>query len=148
VGKTAPEFGLHFKTIAIPIMVNNSPEPLLETLLTAAIREKFIRDGRLTVVATEQADLILRGKIINYGVRTLSFDDQDRSSEVRIRIDAGFSLIRKGSGEELWALNLQARSEYPVFERLSSVERAKDAAESRAFKELAEELVEVMLSGL
>ena len=147
-GRISPGFDPGIKSIAIPIFENVSSEPLIETLLTEAVREEFIDDGRLEVVPVERAELILRGKITGYGTRTLAFDDTDRASARRVVMSVKVSVVERSSGKELVFFNLRARSEYAVHKKLSALEKAKESAERRGFRELAEELVELLFSGL
>jgi outer membrane lipopolysaccharide assembly protein LptE/RlpB len=147
-GRTPPNFGSGLETVAVPIFENISREPLIETALTEVVREELINDGRLEVVPQPKADLILKGRITDYWTRTLAFDASDRASEVRVTIDVRFDLVEREGGKELASFDLQARSEYAVSDKLSELEKAKEAAELRAFRELAEELTQVLLSGL
>ena len=56
----------HLRTIAIPVFKNSSSEPNIHRDATDEVRRAFITDGRLTVVGTRKADMILRGTLTNY----------------------------------------------------------------------------------
>lgn len=147
-GRIPPPLSPNLNTLAIPIFENASSEPLIETALTEALREKFINDGRLRVVTEEKADLVLKGKITAYGIRTLAFDASDRAMEARVIVDVKVDVVkRRGDGKPV-SFELQGRSEYIVSERLSQLEKAKEAAERRAFKELADKFAELLFLGL
>jgi hypothetical protein len=147
-GRKSPAFRPGVASVAIPIFENTSSEPLIETALTEAIREKFINDGRLRVVPEKEADLVLRGTIKGYGIRTLAFDASDRATESRVIVDVGVDVIDRRGGRKTVSFDLQARSEFTVSEVLSQMEKAKEAAEMRAFRELADRLTELLFWGV
>jgi len=147
-GRASPAFRHDVASVAIPIFENISSEPLIETVLTEAIREKFINDGRLRVVPEEEADLVLRGVIKGYGIRTLAFDASDRAAESRVIVDVRVDVIDRRGSRKTVSFDLQARSEFTVSEALSQMEKAKEAAELSAFKELADRLTELLFWGV
>jgi len=52
--------------IAIPIFSNQTFKYGLEETLTNSIIKEFISDGRFEVVGEKEADVILRGEIVQY----------------------------------------------------------------------------------
>lgn len=64
----------HINTVAVPIFLNRTPEPAIESLITRAVVEAFSTNGRLKVVSRGQADAILDGEIIAYSVSSIAFD--------------------------------------------------------------------------
>lgn len=71
----------HINTVAVPIFLNRTPEPAIESLITRAVVEAFSTNGRLKVVSSGQADAILDGEIIGYSVSSIAFD---RDANVRL----------------------------------------------------------------
>lgn len=71
----------HINTVAVPIFLNRTPEPAIESLVTRAVVEAFSTNGRLKVVSSGQADAILDGEIIGYSVSSIAFD---RDANVRL----------------------------------------------------------------
>lgn len=69
------------ENIHIPIFENRSTEPDLDTIVTSVVRNEFIRDGRLKVVDTPNADSVLRGVIQSYALRPLTYDENNNVSE-------------------------------------------------------------------
>jgi hypothetical protein len=65
----------HIKSVAGPIFRNRTAEPAIEGLITRAVVEAFSTNGRLRVVGSEQADAILDGEIVGYGVTSIAFDE-------------------------------------------------------------------------
>ena len=91
-----------YQTIAVPAFQNYSREYDLQAPLTNAIVGKFVTDGRLKVVDVEDADLLLEGVILNYGLRGLTFDADDEVSQFFVVVTAGVRLTDRRTGEILW----------------------------------------------
>jgi outer membrane lipopolysaccharide assembly protein LptE/RlpB len=64
----------HVKTVSVPIFVNRTREPGVESVITRAVVEAFSTNGRLRVVRAEDADAILEGEITSYGVEAIAYD--------------------------------------------------------------------------
>jgi hypothetical protein len=62
------------KTVAIPILVNRTTKPFVETDMTRALADAFATDGRLKVVGRETADSVLEGEVTGYELVSIAFD--------------------------------------------------------------------------
>jgi len=57
------------ETVAVPVFHNNTFEPTLENTVTAAVKQEFLTTSRLKVVNDpDQADLVVKGTIVSYGL--------------------------------------------------------------------------------
>jgi hypothetical protein len=74
----------HIKTIAIPVFVNRTPVPAVESLITAAVVEAFTTNGRLRVVTRAHADSILEGEVVGYQLQPLAFDPDANVRQYRL----------------------------------------------------------------
>lgn len=137
----------HIRSISIPIFANNSMEPEIELSLTEAIRDEFIEDGRLRVVAGTGADAVLEGEILSYRLEGLAFDAADNITEGRLTVEVHLVLTDQVEGETLVNLRMPARYEYSVSEELAAAELARDEAEKEAFAELAAKLPGLVIEG-
>ena len=137
----------HIRSISIPIFTNNSTEPEIELSLTEAIRDEFIEDGRLRVVAGLGADAVLEGEILSYRLEALAFDTADNVTEGRLTVEVHVALTDQVEGETLVDLRMPARFEYAVSEELAAAELARYEAEKQAFAELAAKLPGLIIEG-
>jgi outer membrane lipopolysaccharide assembly protein LptE/RlpB len=78
---TLPE---HIKTISVPIFVNRTQEPGVESIVTRAVVEGFSTNGRLRVVRTAGADAVLEGEVTSYGVQAIAFDKTSNVQQYRL----------------------------------------------------------------
>jgi len=82
----------HIKTVAVPIFRNRTRQPAVESLVTRAVVEAFSTNGRLRVVNTGEADAILDGEVVNYGVTSIAFDKDANVSLYRVFVTVNLVL--------------------------------------------------------
>jgi hypothetical protein len=54
------------KSIAVPVFLNTTYEPYVDVELTKAVTDEFLTDGRLKIANLDDADLVLRGKVVKF----------------------------------------------------------------------------------
>jgi len=80
------------KNIAIQTFVNNTNEPYVDIEVTKAVANEFVVDGRLSVVNTESADLVLKGRVAKFEMIPLSYDVNSYVQQYRINIVVDITL--------------------------------------------------------
>lgn len=75
--------------------------PLLETDITGATIERFVLDGNLRISRQEDADLILRGALMEYRRDALRYISDDVVEEYRISLKMDLGLNDK-EGKLIW----------------------------------------------
>ncbi len=88
----------HIKTVAVPMFVNRTSEPRVESFLTTAVVRAFSTNGRLTVVGPSDADGILEGEIVDYALSPIAFDSRANVTEYRLSVSMNlrFRDVRQG----------------------------------------------------
>jgi outer membrane lipopolysaccharide assembly protein LptE/RlpB len=76
----------HIQSIAVPIFVNRTQEPAVESVITRAVVEAFSTNGRLRVARLEDADAILEGEVVGYAVDSIAFDRNANVQLYRLRV--------------------------------------------------------------
>lgn len=69
--------------------------PLLETDITRAVIDRFILDGNLRVVKEDQADLVLKGSLVDYRRDAVRYTNDEDVEEYRISLTVDLSLMDK-----------------------------------------------------
>lgn len=90
------------KTIAVPMFINDTPEPELEAIITNGIIREFIADGTLKVVEEKNADTILLGEIIDYRREPLRFTKTEVTREYRLIIAVKLTFKDLRRNEVIW----------------------------------------------
>lgn len=104
-------------TIAIPVFINGTNEPVVDVDVTQAVVDEFLADGRLKVVGLEGADLALRGKVTKYEVTALSYTVNSYVQQYRVRLVVDASIEDLRSKKVLWQeKNIESVfiSDYPI----------------------------------
>ena len=77
--------------------------PLLETDLRTMIINRFMYDGGLRIASKDEADLILKGELIEYRRDPLRYENnQEDVVEYRISLIMHLTLYKKGEEKPLW----------------------------------------------
>lgn len=77
--------------------------PLMETDLRTAVINRFIYDGGLRLAGKEEADLILKGELIDYRRDALRYENnQEDVAEYRISLIMHLAIFKKGQEKPLW----------------------------------------------
>ena len=105
--------GIEMNSIAIPMVTSSSSEKGFEADFTRILREEFISHSEVVIVETGQADMILKGRIINIETRPLSYDSREydvgggtvtheTTSSRRLKIRLEVSLVERATGKSIW----------------------------------------------
>lgn len=77
--------------------------PLLETDLRTAVINRFMYDGGLRIAGREQADLILKGELIDYRRDALRYENnQEQVAEYRLNVVMHITLLERSTGKIVW----------------------------------------------
>lgn len=129
------------RAISILTFINGTNEPYVDVEVTRAIVNEFLADGRLRVADREDADLLLRGKVISYEVVPLSYTADAYVQQYRMYLKVDASLEERKTGKVLWQeKNIESNliSSYPVtIGDIRETKTAKDAAVKKASQDIA-----------
>jgi len=78
--------------------------PGMEIEMTRKIRDKYVFDGNLKVANREDADLILKGELVDFRHEALRYDRNDNIEEYRVRMVVNMELQTK-DGKTRWQEN-------------------------------------------
>lgn len=90
-----------YKSIHIAVFDNRTLQYGLEERLTPAMRNAFMRDGRLRVAALNSADLELKGVIQAVDVAPVAFSDLDRAVGFNMSMLILVTVVDSKTGEVL-----------------------------------------------
>jgi outer membrane lipopolysaccharide assembly protein LptE/RlpB len=138
------------ETVAVPVFHNNTFEPTLENAVTAAVKQEFLTTSRLKVVNDpDQADLVVKGTIVSYGLTPLSFDSSRTVVlEYRLHIRAAVSVEAPRTKKVFWTdPGMEAVAEYLVNPDTAANQVAENHAIEEASKQFAENVVHRVLEG-
>ncbi len=119
-------------------------KPSLETDITKSVIDKFLFDGNLKPVKEENADLILKGELMEFRRDPLRTENNE-VQEYRVNIVVSISLWDKKEDKLVWQENTFT-GDYTYYPRSSTlpnvVEKDDDLAVNEAIVDLSRRIVE------
>jgi len=124
------------RSIRIPVFANATGQPEVETVVTGRVKDKFIQDGRLSVVEGPAADSALHGVIEKYELKPLSYDSQNNVTQYLAEIVVSVTHSMADSGRVLARRKVDTKEVFKVdasvagseSQRMAALNRAADAA--------------------
>ena len=135
----------HIRTIAIPVFTNTTAEPNINRDATEAVRQIFITDGRLKIVGTSKADMLIRGTLTDYQLRAVSFSGKDVASEYIVRLGMQVEAYDRVKKKILLDQKFTTQWDYQATSGVVDSESARFAALKEAYNELGGQLVSIII---
>lgn len=136
----------HVKTVAVPIFLNRTQQPAVEGFITRAVVEAFATNGRLRVVPTEEADTILEGEIIQYGVGAIAFDANSNVTLYRLSVTLNLRLRDVRSNTVLFQeADVREQADFRVLGAVSQTIAREESALRDAAVEIARAVVSLAI---
>ena len=142
-GSTLPE---HLKTIFLPVFTNNSSQPEIHRELTSAIINAFITDGRVKVVRKGQADMVMKGNLSHYELKTVSFESNNFATGYIVVLGVDIEVIDQVKNEPYLKQNLRTEWNYTASADIVDTESARLAALEEAYRVLGNRLVSLLVN--
>ena len=132
----------HIKTVAVPIFTNQTQEPAVENVITAAVVNAFVTSGRLKVVPIDEADSILEGTITGYNLELIAFSSNINVTEFRVRVQVNIRFRDVRENTMLWKQDgLEERADFRVQGQVSDTIAREDSAARQAAVDIGRRIV-------
>jgi outer membrane lipopolysaccharide assembly protein LptE/RlpB len=142
-GSTLPK---HLKTLSIPVFTNSSFQPEIHRELTSAIINAFITDGRVKLVPKGQSDMVMKGNLIHYELKTVSFSANDFADDYIVVLGVDIEVTDKVKNEPYLKQNLRAEWNYTATSDIVNTESARLAALEEAYRVMGNRLVSLLVN--
>ena len=118
--------------------------PMLETDITRKVVNKYLFDGNLKPVAKEDADLILKGELVDFSRDPMRYSDNDDVQEYRVNVRVNLSLWDTRENRMVWEETSFTgfANYYTSFYPVASERKDESVAVTEAIDDLARRLVE------
>jgi outer membrane lipopolysaccharide assembly protein LptE/RlpB len=119
--------------IWVLFIANESVSPGAQTVLRRTLYEEcHALRGLVPSDSQAAADLFVKGRLVSYSTKVVSYSAIDRAREIRLMLEVELELYRRGAETPVWKGTLQASKTYPTNTNLAlqrnAEERALDAA--------------------
>ncbi len=135
------------RSISIPAFINESGEPGLDITITNAVRSGFLTDGRLRVIESSAADVVLVATIREYRLEPIGFSGTDQVQRYRVFIRT-FILVRD-TVRGLVVLNqeIESDSEFDITTSIAGSDQRRVLANATVASLFSNELISLVLEG-
>ena len=142
------------RQVYIETLENETDRTQVEQILTQAISEEMVTRRQFQIInSADEADAILRGKVNNFNVRPLSFDEEGLANNFEISILLNMSFERPAppgeeKGEVVWSnARYVFRDDYPLEEGDAGFFDRENLAIEETAGEFAKTLITDLLEG-
>jgi outer membrane lipopolysaccharide assembly protein LptE/RlpB len=115
-------------------------KPMLETDITKAVIDKYLFDGNLRPAEKADADLYLKGELIEFRRDPVRYTDSDEVEEYRLNLVVNLSLWDNAENKLVWAEN--GFTGDTTYFTMGQLAKSEDAAIRDAVTDLARRIVE------
>ncbi len=91
------------RTLAVPILENPTLEPDLGPLLAAGLRDQFSRSVGVRLVPTDEAEAILRGRVVAFATDAVAFEPGGLALEYRATVTLALLLTDTSGARIYWS---------------------------------------------
>ncbi len=130
----------------IPLFINKTAEPQLESKMTSRVSEVFSRNSKISQVEKPiSAEAVLLGTVRDYTTRALSYNSADNIGEYRSTMVVDVVLQQVETERPLWQGTISWSTEYSASEDKNLQEDLERQAIDEITLRLAEEILYQLL---
>lgn len=134
----------HIKTIAIPLLDDQTAEFGIKEGLTNSLIDAFSRDNSLKIGDRRTADSILRGTIRAVGDRAGGYDASERVDEIQVQVVVELSYEDVKKRKTIWEDTI---TQFGTYRPGASEKNRREDAISEAIAKITEEVLNRTVSG-
>lgn len=132
----------HIKTVAIPVLQNETLDYQVADEATQALVDRFIRDNRLKVVTLSEADAVLEGTIVSYEDKVYSYDRNENPEQYIVVARFALTFKDRVRNREIWKEEaLSASQVYSPGGLIPGGPTSEPDARQQAFEQLANDVL-------
>jgi outer membrane lipopolysaccharide assembly protein LptE/RlpB len=135
----------NLQRISVPIFTNATGVPGLEQSITAAIRTRLQRDGRVRLGTETNASAELRGEVRRYELRLLATDSSIFALEYRIEIEVRIVVEDVQLRQTILDQSLMVDTDYVVSSQVIPTDISRERALLIAANNVGERVVSFLL---
>lgn len=134
------------KTVAVPVLGNETLEYGAEQGATDAIITTLTDDNSMRVVPEGEAEAIIRGRVTAYERPVFSYDAAGNPREYRVRVTADLTYEDRRTGTVIWEGRVEGWGVYAVSGEGGAL-TTEEEARAAAFERLAQDLLAKTVQG-
>ena len=133
----------HIKNVAVPLFENETVEVDIVDLVSDEIRSAIIKDGNMKIVAENDADAVVTGKIKDVFESADSFSKGEVAKQFKIQVFAEVTFFDIKKNKAIWEeSNMEGWARYNADDPA-----AREGALKEALQMLAKDIIDKTVSG-
>ena len=128
------------RKVSVAVFKNRTFRPNLEVILANSMIAEFASREGLTAAERREADFILEGLVLSYGVKAVSYSASDTVKEYRATVRLEAVLREAGTHRVVWKGTLSEFADYPASDLIALQQNSEDAALVEICRKLAQEV--------
>ena len=137
----------HLKTVAIPVFENGTPEARLESEVTDAIIQSFVKDNHLKIVDEKSANAVVRGRVTQYKNAVFGFSSSAQANEYRVTVGVRITFKDLVKNRELWNDEIVKTANYYVQDVPGQGAKTELDGRKEAITKIADEVLSRSVEG-
>ena len=139
----------NLRTLSVPVFLNESEFPELNTIITQYTLREIQREGTLKIMPPQKAALILRGTLLSTRVEPVGLDRNygSRANEYRYRVTVNIKLMYNDNARHERYLNKKVSASTTFLTQGDMLTGMRDAYH-RIAKEISRSIVDAVLAEL
>ena len=133
----------HIKTIAVPLVTDQTSEFGVRENLTDAIINEITEDNSIKIANEAEADAVVTGKIISLTDLADTFSADENVESYRVYITVEFAVLDRKNNTNLWK---ESWSQWGLY-KLSDGNEARQEGIKIAIEKIAEDILNKTVSG-
>lgn len=130
------------QSVWVPFIGNESVSATAQTVIRRKLLEEFHALRSIMPAASEpSAEMIVKGRLLTYSNKAVSYTALDRAREYRLTIDVELEAVRRGDTKPFWKGVLQGSGTYPANVDLALQRNSEEAALAAAASVVAQRLI-------
>lgn len=134
------------RTVAVPVLGNDTLEYGAEQGATDAIITTLTEDNSMRVVPEGEAEAVIRGRVTTYERPVFSYDAAGNPREYRVRVAADLSYEDRRTSTVIWEGRVEGWGVYTVSGE-GGTPTTEEEARAAAFERLAQDLLAKTVQG-
>jgi len=142
-------FDKHIQKVYVESFSNKTAQAEIENYFRTAFINQFIQNSRFKIVpSVDNADAIVRGKILNLNTSPLSYIKSGLAAEERTTITLDLTFEDTANSKIIWNTNNMTQSvDYKLNDDINLLPSARKQALRKLANDMAEKAFNLMMSG-
>ncbi len=133
------------QSVWVPFFTNESISPTAQTVLRRAFYEELhAMRGVRPANSQSSGDLAIKGRIVSYSSRAVSYTTLDQAREFSLSLDVELEVAKSGQTSPFWKGQIHGEKQYPANKNLALQHNAEEQALDAVARIVAQKFISAL----